>query len=104
MNDLQIQLLIDLHRSNFRQGPGGEAETKQALMLAGLDTSIIDPCKTVLMPSSSGMAGAIRQGKLSNVKRLKLPFMKSTGTTTATAYILRKSSDDDVWESHQAWF
>lgn len=39
MDDLQMQLLIDLHRSNFRQGPGGEAETKQALMLAGLDKS-----------------------------------------------------------------
>ena len=39
MNDLQMQLLIDLHRSNFRQGPGGNAETKQALMLAGLDKS-----------------------------------------------------------------
>ncbi len=39
MDDLQMQLLIDLHRSNFRQGPGGEAETKHALMLAGLDKS-----------------------------------------------------------------
>jgi SAM-dependent methyltransferase len=39
MDDLQMKLLIDLHRSNFRQGPGGEAETKQALMLAGLDIS-----------------------------------------------------------------
>lgn len=39
MDDLQMKLLIDLHRSNFRQGPGGEAETKQALMLAGLDKS-----------------------------------------------------------------
>lgn len=36
MDDVQVQLLIDLHKSNFRQGPGGEAETKQALMLAGL--------------------------------------------------------------------
>ncbi len=36
MDDLQMQLLIDLHRSNFRQGPGGESETQQALMLAGL--------------------------------------------------------------------
>ncbi len=33
MDDLQMKLLIDLHRSNFRQGPGSEAETKQALML-----------------------------------------------------------------------
>lgn len=35
MDDLQMQLLIDLHKSNFRQGPGGQAETKQALRLAG---------------------------------------------------------------------
>lgn len=39
MDDLQMKLLIELHRSNFRQGPGGEAETKKALMLAGLDKS-----------------------------------------------------------------
>lgn len=39
MDDLQMRLLIDLHRSNIRQGPGGETETKQAMMLAGLDRS-----------------------------------------------------------------
>ena len=39
MHDLQMKLIIDMHRSNFRQGPGGEAETKKALMLAGLDKS-----------------------------------------------------------------
>jgi ubiquinone/menaquinone biosynthesis C-methylase UbiE len=39
MDDLQLQLLIDLHKSNFRQGPGGEAETKRAMELAGLDRS-----------------------------------------------------------------
>jgi len=39
MDVLQIQLLIDLHKLNFRQGPGGEVETKKALMLAGLDKS-----------------------------------------------------------------
>ncbi len=39
MDDLQMRLLIDLHKSNFRQGPGGKAEAKQALKLAGLDRS-----------------------------------------------------------------
>jgi len=34
-----MRLLIDLHRSNPRQGTGGEAETEQALKLAGLDRS-----------------------------------------------------------------
>lgn len=37
MND--FQLLIDLHREAERQGPGGDAETKRALELAGLDRS-----------------------------------------------------------------
>lgn len=34
-----FQLLIDLHRSAERQGPGGEVETVRALDLAGLDRS-----------------------------------------------------------------
>lgn len=37
MDELQLQLLIDLHRPATRQGPGGEAETRQAMALAGLD-------------------------------------------------------------------
>ncbi|MCP4708166.1 MAG: class I SAM-dependent methyltransferase, partial [Planctomycetes bacterium] len=37
MND--YQLLIDLHKHAVRQGPGGEAETKRALDMAGLDRS-----------------------------------------------------------------
>ena len=39
MDDVQLQLLVDLHKSQFRQGPGGEAETKRAMELAGLDRS-----------------------------------------------------------------
>lgn len=35
----EFQLLIDLHRPATRQGPGGDAETKRALDLAGLDRS-----------------------------------------------------------------
>jgi ubiquinone/menaquinone biosynthesis C-methylase UbiE len=34
-----FQLLIDLHRPAERQGPGGDAETKQAMELADLDRS-----------------------------------------------------------------
>lgn len=37
MDDMHLQLLVDLHRHNLRQGPGGEAETIKALELAGLD-------------------------------------------------------------------
>ena len=39
MDDSQLQLLVSLHKSNFRQGPGGEAQTTQAMQLAGLDRS-----------------------------------------------------------------
>ena len=39
MNELQFQLLIDHHRPATRQGPGGKAETRQAMALAGLDRS-----------------------------------------------------------------
>ena len=39
MDEAQIQLLIDLHRPNPRQGPGGEVESRLAMRLAGLDQS-----------------------------------------------------------------
>lgn len=39
MDDLQLRLLVDLHKSNLRQGPGGEAETRRAMALAGLGSS-----------------------------------------------------------------
>lgn len=35
----ELDLLIDLHRDGVRQGPGGDAETKRALDLTGLDRS-----------------------------------------------------------------
>lgn len=35
-----FQLLIDLHKPNERQGPGGDTETKLAMWLAGLDRSM----------------------------------------------------------------
>ncbi|QQE14006.1 class I SAM-dependent methyltransferase [Planctomycetota bacterium] len=35
----EFQLLIDLHKHQPRQGPGGEAETRLAMQLAGLDRS-----------------------------------------------------------------
>lgn len=35
----ELQLLLDLHRPNARQGPGSEASTRKALELAGLNRS-----------------------------------------------------------------
>ncbi|MCK5826068.1 MAG: class I SAM-dependent methyltransferase [Desulfuromusa sp.] len=37
MNEIQLQLLVDLHRTAQRQGPGGEAETLKSIDLAMLD-------------------------------------------------------------------
>ncbi|KAB2933971.1 MAG: hypothetical protein F9K24_05755 [Leptonema illini] len=34
-----LQLLVDEHRPNHRQGPGDDTETMRALSLAGLDRS-----------------------------------------------------------------
>lgn len=39
MDSQTIKLLIDLHKNNERQGPGGDEETKLAVRLAGLDPS-----------------------------------------------------------------
>ncbi len=39
MEDQFIELLIDLYRSAVRLGPGGNSETEQAMILAGLDRS-----------------------------------------------------------------
>ena len=39
MDDVYLQLLVDLHKPNLRQGPGGEVETIKAMALAGLDRS-----------------------------------------------------------------
>jgi SAM-dependent methyltransferase len=36
---VNLDLLIDLHKGNSRQGPGGEDQTQQALQLTGLDAS-----------------------------------------------------------------
>lgn len=33
----ELELIIDLHKDNWRQGPGGERETRLAMELAGLD-------------------------------------------------------------------
>ena len=35
----ELQLLVDLHKSAHRQGPGGDAETEKALDLAGIERS-----------------------------------------------------------------
>ncbi len=36
----ELELLIDLHKNAFRQGPGGDAETEMAIDLAGLNRNV----------------------------------------------------------------
>jgi len=72
MDDLQMQLLIDLHRLNFRQGPGGEAETRQAMMLAGLDKS--RPLKIADIGCGTG-ASTIQLAKELNAEITAVDFL-----------------------------
>jgi len=37
MSEQEMQLLVELHKDNERQGPGGEAETRKAFQLTGID-------------------------------------------------------------------
>ena len=39
MDETEFSLQVDLHKGQARQGPGGEDETRQALMLTGLFTT-----------------------------------------------------------------
>lgn len=39
MDNAYLQMLIDLHKNNHRQGPGGDEQTLLAAQLAGLDAS-----------------------------------------------------------------
>lgn len=57
-----VQLLIDLHRPAERQGPGGDAETKQALQLAGLDRS--RPLKIADIGCGTGASTCLLAGEL----------------------------------------
>jgi len=72
MDDLQMQLLIDLHRLNFRQDPGGEAETRQAMMLAGLDKS--RPLKIADIGCGTG-ASTIQLAKELNAEITAVDFL-----------------------------
>jgi ubiquinone/menaquinone biosynthesis C-methylase UbiE len=62
LDRLQIQLLIDLHKHAERQRPGGEAETKRALELAGLDRS--RPLKIVDIGCGTGASTILLANEL----------------------------------------
>ncbi len=57
-----FQLLLDLHRPAERQGPGGDAETRRALELAGLDRS--RPLKIVDIGCGTGASTLLLASEL----------------------------------------
>ena len=59
------KLLIDLHKHGHRQGPGGDAETEQALNLAGVDRS--SPLKVADIGCGTG-ASALHLARLLNAR------------------------------------
>lgn len=52
-----LELLIDLHRSQFRQGPGGEPQSVQAINLAGLNS--LRPLKIADMGCGCGSSSLL---------------------------------------------
>jgi cyclopropane fatty-acyl-phospholipid synthase-like methyltransferase len=67
-----FSLLIDLHRLAERQGPGGEAETRRAMNLAGLDRD--RPLKIVDIGSGTG-ASTILLAKELNANITAVDFL-----------------------------
>lgn len=67
------QLLIDLHKEGHRQGPGGEAETEQALRLAGIDRE--EPLKVADIGCGTG-ASTVLLAKLLNARITAVDFLQ----------------------------
>jgi cyclopropane fatty-acyl-phospholipid synthase-like methyltransferase len=62
MEEQVMKLVIDLHRSTYRQGPGGDSETELAMMLAGLDCS--RPLKIADIGCGTGASATLLARKL----------------------------------------
>jgi ubiquinone/menaquinone biosynthesis C-methylase UbiE len=65
-------LLIDLHREGHRQGPGGDAETEQAINLAGVDRSA--PLKVADIGCGTG-ASTLVLARLLNARITAVDFL-----------------------------
>jgi ubiquinone/menaquinone biosynthesis C-methylase UbiE len=66
-------LLIDLHRQGYRQGPGGDAETEQALNLAMVDRAA--PLKVADIGCGTG-ASAVLLARLLNAHITAVDFLQ----------------------------
>ncbi|MGB5135797.1 MAG: class I SAM-dependent methyltransferase [Prochlorococcaceae cyanobacterium] len=68
-----LQLLVDLHRHGHRQGPGGDAETEQALDLARVDRSA--PLKVADIGCGTG-ASTLLLARLLNARIIAVDFLR----------------------------
>lgn len=68
----ELRLLVDLHLKGFRQGPGGDDETRLAMKLAGLDRS--SPLKIADIGCGTG-ASAILLAKELHAQVTAVDFM-----------------------------
>ncbi len=71
MND--YKLLIDLHKQGYLQGPGGDAETEQALNLAMIDRAA--PLKVADIGCGTG-ASAVLLARLLNARITAVDFLQ----------------------------
>ena len=69
----EFELLVDLHKGASRQGPGGEAETKKAISLAGLDRDV--PLKIADIGCGTG-ASTLTLAQLLNAKITAVDFLQ----------------------------
>ncbi|TVR00814.1 MAG: class I SAM-dependent methyltransferase [Desulfovibrionales bacterium] len=67
------KLLIDLHKQGYRQGPGGDVETEQALSLAMIDR--VAPLKIADIGCGTG-ASAILLARLLNAQVTAVDFLQ----------------------------
>jgi len=69
----ELELLIDLHKNAFRQGPGGDAETETAIDLAGLNRNI--PLNILDIGCGTG-ASTLILARLLNAKITAVDFLQ----------------------------
>jgi SAM-dependent methyltransferase len=69
----EFELLLDLHKGAYRQGPGGDAETEKAIGLAGIDRKA--PIRIADIGCGTG-ASTLTLARLLNVKITAVDFLQ----------------------------
>lgn len=69
----ELELLVDLHKSAIRQGPGGDVETERAIELAGIDRDA--PLKIADIGCGTG-ASTLTLARMLNAKIMAVDFLQ----------------------------